>query len=311
VSVLSPIPRSPVPLFILFRPGQRASIALGVLRRDIPGHPQHLDRGEVREPHLGCGRPSRMGAGDRAVFRQVVRRARWPFIIAGLRQARPRLDRGRRREMIAATSWGLAGSSSIQGVSQHRRDARSLLVIGGWACDRTARLSRCSSTPVGRWSMVRRSDLSAMAHIELSRVSYAYDGNNGPVAGAQRGQLRRRRLGFLCIVGRSGLRQDHAPEHRGRLFKPTTARSASGRDRARARRRSRVVFQDFRSSSPGGPRTQRGIRTCRCGASRRPSRAGTRAPVPPGRSRSGSPAPTRTSCRRHAAARGHRARPRL
>jgi len=159
VSVLSPIPSLAwVPLFILwFGLGNAASIALVFYAATFPVI-LNTWTGVKSVNRIWVRSAESMGAGDRAVFRQVVLPGSLAFIIAGLRQAFARawiaVVGG---EMIAATSWGL-GWVIFDSKEYLNTDVMlgSLLVIGGLGLviERLV-FQMLEHRTVGRWGMVK------------------------------------------------------------------------------------------------------------------------------------------------------------
>jgi NitT/TauT family transport system permease protein len=159
VSVLSPIPSLAwVPLFILwFGLGNAASIALVFYAATFPVI-LNTWTGVKSVNRIWVRSAESMGAGDRAVFRQVVLPGSLAFVIAGLRQAFARawiaVVGG---EMIAATSWGL-GWVIFDSKEYLNTDVMlgSLLVIGGLGLviERLV-FQMLEHRTVGRWGMVK------------------------------------------------------------------------------------------------------------------------------------------------------------
>ncbi len=159
VSVLSPIPSLAwVPILILwFGLGNVASIALVFYAAAFPII-LNTWTGVRSINRMWIQAAMAMGAGPRAVFRQVVLPGAFPFVIAGLRQAFARgwiaVVGG---EMIAATSWGL-GWVIFDSREFLNTDVMlaSLAVIGvlGLAFERLV-FGALERRTVGRWGMVR------------------------------------------------------------------------------------------------------------------------------------------------------------
>ena len=159
VSVLSPIPSLAwVPVFILwFGLGNAASIALVFYAATFPVI-LNTWTGVKSVNRIWVRSAESMGAGNRAVFRQVVLPGSLAFIIAGLRQAFARawiaVVGG---EMIAATSWGL-GWVIFDSKEYLNTDVMlgSLLVIGGLGLviERLV-FQMLEHRTVGRWGMVK------------------------------------------------------------------------------------------------------------------------------------------------------------
>ncbi len=90
-----------------------------------------------------------------------------------------------------------------------------------------------------------------MPHIELSRVSYAYDAHEGPVTALREGSFGVGASEFLCIVGRSGCGKTTLLNLVAGFLRPTAGEIRIGGQVVSGRGVDRgVVFQDFAQLFP-------------------------------------------------------------